>query len=94
MSTRAGTECIGHLFRAACEADPTACVTSIDGIGAFDHVRRAAMLGKLATLPKARDILPFVRLSYASPTRYIWRDDQGNDHEIVQGEGGEQAMKH
>ena len=91
MSTRAGTECIGHLFRAACDADPTACVLSIDGIGAFDHVRRAAMLGMLATLPKAIDILPFVRLSYASPTRYIWRDDQGNDHEIVQGEGGEQG---
>ena len=91
MSTRAGTECIGHLFRAACDSDPTSCVLSIDGIGAFDHVRRAAMLGKLYSLPNAKAILPFVRVSYASPTRYVWRDDDGVDHDIVQGEGGEQG---
>ena len=91
LSTRAGTECVGHLFRAACDLDPDLCILSIDGIGAFDHVKRAAMLRKLASVPKARDALPFVRLSYASPTEYTWTDDKGHQHDIRQGEGGEQG---
>ena len=91
MSTRAGTECVAHLFRAACDMDAQKCVLSIDGIGAFDHVKRASMLRKLLTLPKARAILPFVRLSYANPTRYAWTDENGRAHEIRQGEGGEQG---
>ena len=33
--------------------------------------------------PKDKDILPFVSLAYASPIRYIWRDDNGNDNEFV-----------
>ncbi len=91
MSTRAGTECIGHLFRAATDMDATATVLSIDGIGAFDHVKRAAMLRKLHELEGARAILPFVRLSYASPTRYVWTNDAGEDKFVDQGEGGEQG---
>lgn len=91
LSTRAGTECIGHLFRAACDLDESRCVLSIDGIGAFDHVRRSAMLGKLRSLPRASSILPFVRLSYAGPTKYRWTDDSGDDFEIAQAEGGEQG---
>ena len=39
----------------------------------------------------ARSILPFVRLSYASPTEYWWADEDGADHAIKQGEGGEQG---
>ena len=38
LSTRAGTDCVGHLLRAATDATPTATVLSVDGIGAFDHV--------------------------------------------------------
>ena len=38
LSTRAGTDCVGHLLRAATDASPTATVLSVDGIGAFDHV--------------------------------------------------------
>ncbi len=91
MSTRAGTECIGHLCRAATDADATACVLSIDGIGAFDHVRRSAMLRKLLQLERAKSILPFVRMSYAQPTRYVWADDNGQVFEVEQHEGGEQG---
>ena len=40
LSSRAGTECVGHLFRAACDLDATAIVLSIDGVGAFDNVKR------------------------------------------------------
>ncbi len=91
LSTRAGTECVSHLFRAATDGDHTKCILSIDGIGAFDHVKRASMLTKLYALPNTRFILPFVRMSYASPTRYRWHDDEGKGHDITQGEGGEQG---
>ncbi len=91
LTTRAGTECVGHLFRAACDLDPELCILSIDGVGAFDHIRRAAMLGKLVTLPTARDALPFVRLSYETRTEYVWADEKGDQEIIPQGEGGEQG---
>lgn len=91
LSTRAGTECVGHLFRAATDSDATATVLSIDGIGAFDHVRRSAMLRKLHQLDGAKAVLSFVRLSSAEPTKYVWTDAAGIDHFVAQGEGGEQG---
>ena len=48
------------------------------------------MLSKLKSLPRASAILPFVRLSYASPTKYRWTDDSGNEFDVHQGERGEQ----
>ena len=42
-----GTDCVGHLLRAATDASPSATVLSVDGIGVHDHVLRAAMLGRL-----------------------------------------------
>ena len=65
FQTRAGTHCVGHLIRAATDASTSATVLSVDGIGAYDHVLRAALLGRLERMPRARAILPFVRLSYA-----------------------------
>ena len=47
LSTRAGTDCVGHAVRTATDRDPQATVLSIDGIGAYDHVHRSAMMGKL-----------------------------------------------
>ena len=55
LSTRAGTECVAHLFRAACDLDQHKCILSIDGVGAFDNIKRASMLKKLHTLPTASD---------------------------------------
>ena len=46
LSTRAGTDCVGHLLRASTDRDPTSTVLSVDGIGAYDHVLRSAMLGE------------------------------------------------
>ena len=43
LSTRAATECVGHMFRAAMDANPTATILSVDGIGAYDHVHKAAI---------------------------------------------------
>ena len=36
-------------------------------------------------------MLPFVRLSYAQPSRYAWLDDAGQERFVEQGEGGEQG---
>ena len=34
LSTRAGTDCVGHMLRAATDWDPSATVLKVDGIGA------------------------------------------------------------
>ena len=91
LSTRAGTDCVGHMLRAATDRDPSATVFRMDGIGAYDHVLRAAMLQRLEQMPVARSLLPFVRLSYATPSRYSWWDDNGERHVVTQAEGGEQG---
>ena len=91
LSTRAGTDCVGLLTRATPDMDKQAVVVSIDGVGAYDHVHRASMLGKLQTLSRACAVLPFVRLFYVDASRYLWSDDAGQLHTIRQAEGGEQG---
>ena len=91
LSTRAGTDCVGHVVRAVTDDRETATLLSIDGVGAFDYVSRAAMLSKVLELPGARAMLPFLRLSYAKPSHYAWLDSEGQEHFVVQGEGGEQG---
>ena len=91
LSTRAGTECVSHMIRAATDMDPTLTILSVDEMSAYDLMRRQAMLSKLARRPKLRGLLPFVRMSYGQPSRYYWRDAEGNRHEVKQGEGGEQG---
>ena len=76
LSTRAGTDCVGHVIRALTDANPSLTVTSIDGVGAYDHVYRSAMLSKLLEVPKLRGLLPFARFAYAEPTSYVWEDEQ------------------
>ena len=44
LSTRSGMDCVAHALRAATHLDPTLTVISIDGVGAFDHIRRQSML--------------------------------------------------
>ena len=91
LSTRAGTECVGHALQAKTALNKRNTILSIDGVGAFDNIRRLAMLRKLLSLPKARAILPFVLLFYGDPSTYFWEDDKGECHFIYQGEGGEQG---
>ena len=80
-----------HLLGTLLEEDPENTVLSLDGIGAYDTIRRKAMLQKLRTLPTASAILPFVLLSYGSPSEYFWFDDAGDANLVTQGEGGEQG---
>ena len=65
-----------------CCVEPRFSTLNVAGIGAHDHVSRAAMLGSLATLPIARRILPYARLSSANPSVYHWWDDDGNRRTI------------
>ena len=91
LSTRAGTDCVGHTIRAMTDADPECTVLSIDCVGAYDHVLRSSFLTKLHQAPSLQAPLPFVRSTYARTTTYMWEDDAGVRHQIKQAEGGEQG---
>ena len=79
------------MLRAATDHDPTATVLKVDGIGAYDHVFRSAMLVWLSRMRGARALLPCVRLPYATPSIYVWFDNQGERRTVTQAEGGEQG---
>ena len=91
MSTRAGTECVAHALQELTELDPQATVVSIDGVGAYDSISRKAMLEALFEVTGGSAALPFVRLFYGQPSRYLWDDQFGVVHNVDQGEGGEQG---
>ena len=73
------------------DADASATITQIDGIGAFDHASLAAMLQAVAELPTAHRLVPFLRLACGQPGTYLWYGADGVCREITQGEGGEQG---
>ena len=52
---------------------------------------RGAMLEGLRTLEGGSVALPFVMQFYGSPSTCLWEDERGVNHEIPQGEGGEQS---
>ena len=91
LRTRAGTDALAFALRTATDKDPNAVILSLDGIGAYDHIRRRAMLGKLYDTPELQTLLPFMRQFYGEPSEYLWTDDGGTTHHIPQGEGGEQG---
>ena len=44
LSTKAGTDCVSRMVRVLTELDSQKTIVSIDGIGAFDHIKRRSML--------------------------------------------------
>ena len=84
LSTRAGTDCVGHAIRVLTDADPECTILSIGVVGAYDHVFRSSFLTKLHQVPGLRELLPFVRSIYAQPTTYVWTDDIWAQHRIRQ----------
>ena len=80
------------MLRAATDADHSATILSVDGIGAYDHVLRVAMLERLLRMPAARAILPFVRLAHTSPSRCCWWNDQGIRHNVTQRKGVDKVI--
>ena len=88
---RPDAEALFHTWHLTTETDHRQTVLSVDGIGAYDHVSRNAMLRGLANTPHAQAALPFARLFYSQPFTYLWTDDHGQTHPITQAEGGEQG---
>ena len=91
LSTRAGTDAVGQALRLLSDRDPNMVIVSLDGIGAFDHVRRSAFMQKLLDVPSLHALIPFVRMWYDRLSCFLWTDDDGEVHQILQGEGGEQG---
>ncbi len=50
LSTRAGTDALAHAVRLLLESNPDLVLVSLDGVGAFDHIRRARFLPQLYQL--------------------------------------------
>ena len=72
--------------------DRSNTILSVDGVGAFDFVSRGAMMsGFLRMGGGGGAVLPFVRQFYGRPSIYFWDNENGQVHEIVQGEGGKQG---
>ena len=91
LQTKAGTDALAHAIRFLTDQDEHAVVVSLDGIGAFDHVRRAAFFSKLHECEELQCLLPLVSALYGSDSRFLWENDAGEKHWIPQGEGGEQG---
>ena len=85
LSTRAGTDCVGHVVRASTDAYHRLTILSVDGIGAYDHVLRPSMLIEKKCLEHGQ-LLPFVRLSYAGVSSYTWFDEKGERRVVDQAE--------
>ena len=82
---------MAHIVQGLTDLDADTTLLSVDGIGAFDLVSRAAMMRGLLEVGGGGSALPFVRQFYGSPSTYWWDDEEGVTHEIRQGEGGEQG---
>ena len=91
LQTRAGTDSLAHALRFVTDKDEHIVVVSLDGVGAFDHVRRSAFFSKLLRCEELRGLLPLVSALYGDTSRFIWTDDAGIQHEVRQTEGGEQG---
>ena len=91
LTTPSGGECIAHALQAITDLDDRPTVHSIDGIGAFDLISRGVMLDGLRSVAGGDSALSFVLQFYGNPSSYLWEDDLGETHEIMQGEGGEQG---
>ena len=86
LSTRAGTDAVGQALRLLSDAAPDRVIVSLDGIGAYDHVRRAAFMAKLLSTPSLHPLIPFVRMWYSRQSCFLWTDDDGVTHHILQRE--------
>ena len=68
LGTRAGTEALALLLRFLADLDAERIILQLDGLGAFDNIRREAMLRKLMEVSPS--LVPFVRQFYGGPSTY------------------------
>ena len=71
--------CVADLF------GDIAAALSIDGIEAFDHIKRKSMLEAPHNNSDLALLLTFVRLFYGKDSTYVWHEAEGAPHEILQG---------
>ena len=93
LQTKAGTDTLATALRFITDTDPDAVIVSLDGVGAFDHVKRAAFFSKLFACEELRCLLPLVWALYGTNSRFLWTDASGVQHTIEQAEGGEQGCQ-
>ena len=86
LSTKAGADALAHTVRLLTDCSNDAVVLSLDGVGAFDHVKRAGFFEKVRNTPSLQQLLPLVRALYGSQSRFLWTDAEGQQHVITQGE--------
>ena len=91
LQTKAGTDALAHAIRLLTDFDEEAVVVSLDGIGAFDHVKRAAFFKKLLACVELRPLLPLVTALYGTKSTFLWYTGEGEERVVEQGEGGEQG---
>ena len=89
LQTRAGTDALSGMLRAAVDLDSAATIVSLDGRSACDTISRTAFLRKLHAVAPA--LIPLVRLWYGQQSTYFWWDQDGQRRTIHQGEGCEQG---
>ena len=68
LSTRAGSECVGHAIQALTDLSPDSTVLSVEEIGAFDMVSREARVAQHGGVCLTQ--------FYGQPSQYIWEDDE------------------
>ena len=67
-------------YESVTDIDPEAVILSLDGVGAYDHVRRAEFLQRLLDVEGLRPLRPLlshVRSTYDRTSRYVWTDNAG-----------------
>ena len=90
LFARAGTDCNARVVRSMVELEPTKTLLSIDGISAFDHIKRM-----LETFSTTMLLWPLSFLSSECSTAKKFHvcvvRRRNAPHEILQGEGGGQG---
>ena len=89
LQTRAGTDALSGMLRAAVDLDSAATMVSLDGRSAYDTIWRIAFLRKLHAVAPA--LIPFVRLWYGQESTDFWWDEDGQRRTIHQRDGCEQG---
>ena len=67
LQTKAGTEALAHALHFLTDYNSDTIILAVDGVGAFDHLKRAAFFKKLHALPNLQPLLPLAGLLYGSP---------------------------
>ena len=64
-------ECVAHVVQALSELDSRSTILSVDGVGAFDNISWAAIFQGVADMLHGEKLIPFIRLFYSTPSRYL-----------------------